>query len=91
MLLDVIDEMFTIIASLETGDKAKVFLMDKSNLSDKQSVAILDSWLGWLTGLERDKVESEYKDVEAAMLDYTDILAKPERVYQIIYDERFDI
>lgn len=44
-----------------------------------------------LTGLERDKVESEYKDVEAAIADYTDILAKPERVHQIIYDELLDI
>ena len=75
----------------ETGDKAKVILMDKFNLSDKQSQAILDMRLVRLTGLERDKVESEYKDVEAAIADYTDILAKPERVHQIIYDELLDI
>ena len=65
--------------------------MDKFNLSDKQSQAILDMRLVRLTGLERDKVESEYKDVEAAIADYTDILAKPERVHQIIYDELLDI
>ena len=89
--LDHIDEIITIIRSSETGDKAKVILMDKFNLSDKQSQAILDMRLGRLTGLERDKVESEYKDVEAAIADYTDILAKPERVHQIIYDELLDI
>ncbi|MGJ0782883.1 DNA gyrase subunit A [Lacticaseibacillus rhamnosus] len=89
--LDHIDEIITIIRSSETGDKAKVILMDKFNLSDKQSQAILDMRLVRLTGLERDKVESEYKDVEAAIADYTDILANPERVHQIIYDELLDI
>ena len=82
--LDHIDEIITIIRSSETGDKAKVILMDKFKLSDKQSQAILDMRLVRLTGLEREKVESEYKDVEAAIADYTDILARPERVHQII-------
>lgn len=85
--LDHIDEIITIIRSSETGDKAKVILMDKFKLSDKQSQAILDMRLVRLTGLEREKVESEYKDVEAAIADYTDILARPERVHQIIYNE----
>ena len=89
--LDHIDEIITIIRSSETGDKAKVILMDKFKLSDKQSQAILDMRLVRLTGLEREKVESEYKDVEAAIADYTDILARPERVHQIIYNELLDI
>ena len=89
--LDHIDEIITIIRSSETGDKAKVILMDKFKLSDKHSQAILDMRLVRLTGLEREKVESEYKDVEAAIADYTDILARPERVHQIIYNELLDI
>ena len=89
--LDHIDEIITVIRSSETGDKAKVILMDKFKLSDKQSQAILDMRLVRLTGLEREKVESEYKDVEAAIADYTDILARPERVHQIIYNELLDI
>ena len=89
--LDHIDEIITTIRSSETGDKAKVILMDKFKLSDKQSQAILDMRLVRLTGLEREKVESEYKDVEAAIADYTDILARPERVHQIIYNELLDI
>ena len=89
--LDHIDEIITIIRSSETGDKAKVILMDKFKLSDKQSQAILDMRLVRLTGLEREKVESEYKDVEAAIADYTDILARPKRVHQIIYNELLDI
>lgn len=89
--LDHIDEIISIIRGSETGDKAKVILMDKFGLSDKQSQAILDMRLVRLTGLEREKVENEYKDVLAAIADYKDILAKPERIHQIIYDELLDI
>ncbi|MFD1392725.1 DNA gyrase subunit A [Lacticaseibacillus jixianensis] len=89
--LDHIDEIISIIRSSETGDKAKVILMDKFSLSDKQSQAILDMRLVRLTGLEREKVENEYNDVMAAIADYKDILAKPQRIHQIIYDELLDI
>ena len=89
--LDHIDEIISIIRGSETGDKAKVILMDKFGLSDKQSQAILDMRLVRLTGLEREKVENEYKDVLAAIADYKDILAKPQRIHQIIYDELLDI
>lgn len=58
--------------------------MDKFNLSDKQSQALHTLRLVRYTGHTRDKVTSEYKDVEAALADYTDILAKPTRVHQII-------
>ncbi|WP_125702175.1 DNA gyrase subunit A [Lacticaseibacillus daqingensis] len=89
--LDHIDAIINIIRSSETGDVAKVILMDKYALSDKQSQAILDMRLVRLTGLEREKVENEYKDVLAAIADFKDILAKPERVHQIIYDELLEI
>ncbi len=89
--LDHIDEIIRIIRSSQTGDQAKTILMDKFNLSDKQSQAILDMRLVRLTGLERDKVENELRDVRAAIADYQDILAKPERIHQIIYQELLDI
>lgn len=89
--LDHIDEIINIIRSSQTGDQAKNILMDKFNLSDKQSQAILDMRLVRLTGLERDKVENELKDVRLAIADYQDILAKPERIHQIIYQELLDI
>jgi DNA gyrase subunit A len=89
--LDHIDEIINIIRSSQTGDQAKTILMDKFNLSDKQSQAILDMRLVRLTGLERDKVENELKDVRLAIADYQDILAKPERIHQIIYQELLDI
>lgn len=89
--LDHIDEIINIIRGSQTGEQAKAILMDKFNLSDKQSQAILDMRLVRLTGLERDKVENELKDVRASIADYKDILAKPERIHQIIYQELLDI
>ncbi|QFQ90003.1 DNA gyrase subunit A [Lacticaseibacillus manihotivorans] len=89
--LDHIDAIISIIRSSETGDKAKVILMDKYALSDKQAQAILDMRLVRLTGLERDKVENELSEIRKAIADYQDILARPERVHQIIYDELLEI
>ena len=56
-------------------------------LSDTQAQAILDMRLQRLTGLEQDKIMSEYKDVMAVILDLLDILAKSERVNEIIHNE----
>ncbi|WP_319464860.1 DNA gyrase C-terminal beta-propeller domain-containing protein, partial [Streptococcus pneumoniae] len=61
--------------------------MSKFKLSERQSQAILDMRLRRLTGLERDKIQSEYDDLLALIADLADILAKPERVSQIIKDE----
>lgn len=89
--LDHIDEIISIIRGSQTGEQAKNELMQRFNLSDKQSQAILDMRLVRLTGLEREKVENELRDVRAAIADYQDILAKPERIHQIIYQELLDI
>jgi len=56
-------------------------------LSDAQSQAILEMRLQRLTGLEQDKIVSEYKEVMDVIADLLDILAKPARVTQIIADE----
>ncbi|MBS1141869.1 MAG: gyrase subunit [Proteobacteria bacterium] len=56
-------------------------------LSDAQAQAILELRLQRLTGLEQDKIVSEYKDVMAKILDLLDILAKPERITEIIVNE----
>ncbi len=56
-------------------------------LSDAQAQAILELRLQRLTGLEQDKIVSEYKDVMAKILDLLDILAKPERITAIIVGE----
>ena len=61
--------------------------MSKFKLSERQSQAILDYASRRLTGLERDKIQSEFDDLIALIADLADILAKPERVSQIIKDE----
>lgn len=85
--LDHIDEVIRIIRASETDAEAQAELMSNFKLSERQSQAILDMRLRRLTGLERDKIQSEYDDLLALIADLADILAKPERVSQIIKDE----
>ena len=89
--LDHIDEIISIIRGSKTSDIAKAQLISRFGLDDRQSQAILDMRLVRLTGLERDKIEGEYQDLQAKIADYKDILAKPERIDKIIYDELLDI
>lgn len=89
--LDHIDEIVRIIRNSQNSDIAKATLISRYGLDDRQAQAILDMRLVRLTGLERDKVEAEYKDLQVKIADYKDILAKPERVDQIIYDELFNV
>ena len=85
--LDHIDEVIRIIRASETDQEAQAELMSKFKLSERQSQAILDMRLRRLTSLERDKIQSEYDDLIALIADLADILAKPERVAQIIKEE----
>lgn len=89
--LDHLDEVITIIRNSETDTIAQAELMSRFDLSERQSQAILDMRLRRLTGLERDKIQSEYNDLLALIADLADILAKPERVITIIKDELEDI
>ena len=85
--LDHIDEVIRIIRNSETDAEAQAELMVKFELSERQSQAILDMRLRRLTGLERDKIQSEYDELIALIADLADILAKPERVVAIIKEE----
>ncbi|HEM2808778.1 TPA: DNA gyrase subunit A [Streptococcus suis] len=85
--LDHIDEVIRIIRNSETDAIAQAELMEKFELSERQSQAILDMRLRRLTGLERDKIQSEYDELIALIADLADILAKPERVVTIIKEE----
>ncbi len=89
--LDHIQAIIDIIRNSQSGDIAKDRLINEYSLSDKQAQAILDMRLVRLTGLERNKVEAEYQKTMEAIADYQDILARPERVHQIIYEELLDI
>ena len=85
--LDHIDEVIKIIRNSQTDAEAQAELISKFKLSERQSQAILDMRLRRLTGLERDKIQSEYDDLIALIADLADILAKPERVVAIIKEE----
>ena len=85
--LDHIDEVIRIIRNSRTDAEAQAELMAKFKLSERQSQAILDMRLRRLTGLERDKIQSEYDDLVALIADLADILTKPERVATIIKEE----
>ena len=85
--LDHIDEVIRIIRNSETDALAQAELMERFDLSERQSQAILDMRLRRLTGLERDKIQSEYDELVSLIADLTDILAKPERVVMIIKEE----
>ncbi|HEP1367169.1 TPA: DNA gyrase subunit A [Streptococcus pyogenes] len=89
--LDHLDEVIAIIRSSETDVIAQTELMSRFDLSERQSQAILDMRLRRLTGLERDKIQSEYDDLLALIADLSDILAKPERIITIIKEEMDEI
>ena len=80
-----IDEVIKIIRN--SYDDAKENLMAKFNLSDPQASAILEMRLKQLQGLDRLKLEEEYKALEAKIADFKDILANPERVKQTLKEE----
>lgn len=85
--LDHLDEVIAIIRNSQTDSEAQAELMARFDLSERQSQAILDMRLRRLTGLERDKIQSEYDDLLKLIADLADILAKPERVVAIIKEE----
>ena len=89
--LDHIDAIINIIRNSKTAEIAKSSLITQFELSDKQAQAILDMRMVRLTGLERDKIEAEYQELIAKIKDYQDILAKPQRIDQIIYEELVEI
>lgn len=89
--LDRIDEVIATIRASETDEIAKNALIEKFGLSEKQAVAILDMRLRRLTGLEREKIEDEYKELERMIADYKAILASEERQRTIIKEELTDM
>ena len=89
--LDHIDEIIRIIRGSKTGELAKQALIETYGLSDKQAQAILDMRMVRLTGLEREKIESEYNDLIALITDLADILSSPERVHTIIETELLEL
>lgn len=85
--LDHIDEIIHLIRNSQDDDTAKKGLMETFELSDIQAKAILEMQLRRLTGLQREKIEAEYKELLALIADLKDILANHDRVLEIICNE----
>ncbi len=85
--LDNIDAVIHLIRSSRTDAQAKEGLMERFGLSEKQAVAILDMRMRRLTGLEREKLEAEYAQLEKQIEYFTQVLANESMVRGIIKDE----
>lgn len=88
--LDHIDEVIKTIRESRIDDVAKQALMSKFGLSEKQAIAILDMRLRKLTGLERDKLEQDYKDVQETIAYLEDLLSSREKIMGVVKDELQD-
>lgn len=89
--LDNIDEVIQIIRSSNTDREAKDVLMERFNLSEKQSEAILEMKLRRLTGLEREKIEAELKELREKIDYYKRLLSDKDLVKQVIKEELTEI
>ena len=89
--LDNIDEVVNIIRNSSSDEEAQTKLMSNFNLSEIQAKSILDMRLRRLTGLERDKIESELKDLLEEITELKSILASNEKVMAIIKEEMLEI
>ncbi|RHR11586.1 DNA gyrase subunit A [Blautia sp. AF19-34] len=85
--LDNIDEVIRIIRGSENTQVAKVRLMERFELSDAQAQAIVDMRLRTLTGLEREKLEAEYKELMARIRRLEAILADRNLLLRVIREE----
>ncbi|MDR0351521.1 MAG: DNA gyrase subunit A [Puniceicoccales bacterium] len=89
--LDNLDDFVKIIRQSSNREYAKSEMMEKFPLSDKQADAILDLRLYQLTGLERDKIEQEYENLNRIISEYKEILANDRLLFNIIKDDLLDM
>jgi DNA gyrase subunit A len=88
---DNIDEVIAIIRASSNADEARENLMERFKLSELQSRAIVEMRLRQLTGLEQDKLRSEYEDIIKTIADLKDILARKDRRMEIIKEELLEV
>lgn len=82
-----IDEVIQIIRSSANGEEAKVRLIDRFAMTDRQAQAILDMRLQRLTGLEQEKIETEYRELLEKIAFYKEILSNETKLMGIIKEE----
>ncbi len=89
--LDNLDEVIKLIRASQTAEIARDGLISRFNLTYDQAQAILDMRLQRLTGLERDKIEAEYAELQKKIAEFRAILADEQLVLQIISEELEDV
>ncbi len=89
--LDHLDEVIALIRSSKDPDTARTGLMETYSLSEIQARAILDMRLQRLTGLERDKIVQEYKEIKELIEDLKAILASEERKKDLVREDLLDV
>ena len=85
--IDNIDEVIKIIRGSKSVADAKTALMERFGLTDVQAQAIVDMRLKALTGLEREKLEAEYKELMEKIAEFKAILADPKKLLSVIREE----
>ncbi|WP_246241923.1 DNA gyrase subunit A [Flexivirga aerilata] len=89
--LDALDEVIALIRRSPSVDEARTGLMQLLDVDEIQATAILNMQLRRLAALERQKIIDQHDELQRAIEDYQDILAKPERQRQIVSDELAEI
>jgi DNA gyrase subunit A len=89
--LDNIDRVIAIVRGSQTVEDARANLRTEFGLSDVQAAAIVDMRLRTLVGLERQKIEEEYKQLLATIADLQDLLASVRRMLRVVRDETLDL
>jgi len=89
--LDNLDEVIALIRSSKDPDVAKIGLIERFSLSEIQAKAILEMRLQRLTGLEREKIENEYKELKALIAHLNEVLANESMRMDIIKNELLEI
>ena len=85
--LNNIDRIIELVRAATDGNQAREQLVEKYGFTDIQARAILDMKLQRLTGLERDKVEAEYQEIEKYISELREILANDSKIYEIMKTE----
>src|SRR5690606_37395424 len=89
--LDHIDEVIALIRASQTTEEARSGLMERFGLTEKQAQAILDMRLQRLTGLEREKIDSEYAELLKTIAELKAILADEAKIRGVVRDELLEV
>ena len=89
--LDIIDEVIKTIRATKANEDPKLKLMEKFGFTDLQSQAILDMQLRKLSGLERQKIDEEYQNIQQSIANLTAIITVPEKMIAVLKTENQEI